>query len=199
MITILKGHRGNIDFSKPIEMNPEQRLSFITFMRNLFETIEEEEVKDLWRKRIGEKNFIRNWSTEEYILLISPDITNEEVSKRLGRSWMSIEMKRVFYIEEITKKANQKGINLYKADKETIKKLVEEYMQENNLLKLKRKKERKEKNIQEKREKDELKRLKEEIQKDKKLIGLIPGLTKEKLEEKEKRLKELEERFELNI
>ena len=76
MIKIFKGNRGNIDFQEPIKMNFEQRKKFIALMKEMFETIDVEEVGSLYRQRIGEKNFQKKWTYEEYVLLIFKEVLN---------------------------------------------------------------------------------------------------------------------------
>jgi hypothetical protein len=194
MITILRGNRLNMDFKMPIEMSSQDKDKFIEFLRELFNTVEEEE--NFRSKRIGDKSFSRVWTKEEYVLLLTLNKSNEEVSKLLGRSWMSVEMKRMTYIPEMMEYASRKGINILKSDSKILAELVENYIKEHEEELLKRKEKKVEEKRIDKEDKEDFARLPEEISKEENLIGLLGlGITKDSVEAKKKRYEELKKKF----
>ena len=193
MIIILKGDKGNVDLKHQIELDEKDKEKLIEFLRDLFYTVEEEE--NFRSERIGEKTFSKSWTKDEYRLLLTLDKTNMEVSKLLGRSWMSIEMKRMSYIPEMMRYANKKGINILKATKKVLAQLVEDYVKEHEEKMTKRKEVRKKESLRKKLEEKEYIRLKEEVPRLKEM-GNLMGLSEEDIKKNEKRLIELEREFE---
>jgi len=184
---ILRGDKLNVDLARPIKLSELQRERLVNFLRDMFYYVELKEVNIFRGSRIGEKAFMKEWEDKEYELLLKIDESNEEVVRKLGRSWMSIEMKRLDFIPEMLEYAAKKGVDIYKVD---IKELVKDYLNEHKEEIFKRKKERK-REVYELRElKEEKEMLEEEIPNLKHMIG-IGGITKEKIEEKERRLKEV--------
>jgi hypothetical protein len=148
MITILKGDMGNIDFGSPIDLTKPEKEKFVKFLKTLFYSVKEEEVSTFRFERLGNKAFSKEWEKEEYEVLLDMEKDNAEASRLLGRSWMSIEMKRMFYIDEMMAYAKKKGINLFKASKIEMKKLIEDYIREHEEELAKRREER----VEERRE-----------------------------------------------
>ena len=189
---ILRGNKNNIDFLKPTKLTELERERFINFLKNNFDFVEEREVEFFRVDRLGSKNFTREWDEEEYQLLLQIDKDNYEVSRKLGRSWMSIEMKRLDLIPQMMKDAAKKGVDIYEMD---VKEFVKNYLKEHKEELLKKKKIREEKKQEDKKRKgwiSEKQILEEEIPKFEKLIG-TPGFpSKDEIEEKKKRLEKLE-------
>jgi hypothetical protein len=193
---LLKGDKGNIDFANPIQLSEEKKERFLNFLKEMFYHVEIKEVPSFRDSRLGEKSFQREWEDEEYELLFRIDMPNESVAKQLGRSWMSIEMKRVMvdYVTKVMGYAAEREIDVYQVD---IKELVKDFLKEQNEKKLKRKEEREKANREKKEEMQEYQRLKEDIPRDEKMIGVVGSpVTKEVLEGKKERLRELKEKFE---
>jgi len=189
---LLKGDKRNIDFSSPIRLNEEQKERLVNFLRDMFYHVELKE-SSFRTDRLGADNpFNKEWEPEEFEMLLKLDETNQEVSRTLGRTWMSIEMKRISFIPEMMTFAMNKGVDIYKTD---IKKLVKDFIKEHREEILKRKEERKEENQRLKGEQVEFERLNEEIPKLEKLIGLPGFLTKEQFTEKKNRLEELKNKI----
>jgi len=190
---ILKGDKGNIDFENPLELNEIQKERFINFLKEMFHHIEEREVKTPRINRIGSKTFSRAWDDEEYELLLQIDETNNSVSRKLGRSWMAVNMRRLDFVPRMMQYASKKGINIYNID---IKELVKNFLEEHKDEIFKRKERKKKIRKKEKEQREEIERLKDEIPKDEKLVG-VPGfsITSEKINEKKKRLEELKNKL----
>lgn len=90
---LLIGDKGNIDFDSPVVMDEHQRKKFIDFLKNMFKVVKVEETDHLRIERIGDKFFTKEWTSEEYALLLELEDTNK-VAEMLGRSWMSVDIKR---------------------------------------------------------------------------------------------------------
>lgn len=154
---ILIGDKGNVDFDGPIQMTPEQKKKFIDFMKNLFAVVIEEESDKIRIGRLGDKFFARKWTPEERGLLLEiRDI--EKVSKELGRSWMSVDIKRGQFIPEFMRWVDSNGYDIVKDD---TKKLIEEFMEEKEREKEKKRKQRQVKRNNLRMLNQELKNLKE--------------------------------------
>jgi hypothetical protein len=190
---ILKGDKGNIDFESSLQLNEEQKERLINFLREIFYHVEVRESENFRVERLGANNaFNKEWEQEEFELLLKLDVPNKEVSRKLGRTWMSVEMKRISFIPEMMDYAMKKGVDIYKTD---IKKLVREFIAEHQEKILKRKQEKREEKKRVKEEYAEIQRLKEEIPRFENLAG-TPGFpNKIEVEKRKTRLKELEEKL----
>lgn len=190
---ILKGDKGNIDFSTPLRLNEEQKERLVNFLRGMFYHVELKETPSFRTERLGSDNpFNKEWEPEEFEMLLKLDEPNEEVSRKLGRTWMGVEMKRIYFIPEMMNFAMKRGEDIYKTD---TKKLVREYMKEHQEELLKRKEERKEKRIKEKEIEglqNEKSLLEEEIPRLEEMIG-VGKITSELIRTKKKRLLEIKE------
>lgn len=189
---ILRGDNMNVDFEYPIELSKEQKQRFFNFLRDKFYFVSEEETEYFRTKRMGESLFMKEWAPEELTLLFKIDVVNDEVSKKLGRTWMSIDMKRGMFIPEILAEAKKKGLDIYKID---IKKFIEEFLKEHKEELLRKSQQRKD----ERKELNDLKKerdtLKNDIPKDKQ-VGLQIGIVKQDdIDKKEAKLKRVEERI----
>jgi len=190
---ILKGDKENIDLAHPLELTEEQKERFINFFKDMFYYVEIKEIPSLGRARLGDKSFQREWADEEYELLLKIDEPNESVSRQLGRSWMSVEMKRLDRIPEMQEYASKNGVDIYKAD---IKQLVKNFLKEHKDKIFKRKEERKKGRDEEKHRKREYLALKKDIPTYESLIeSPISLITKEELEIMKERLKTLEKEY----
>ena len=137
---LLKGDKGNVDFLKHVQLSELQKERLVNFLRNMFYNVELKETNSFRTDRLGDRSFMKEWEDKEYRLLFEIDKTNGEVSKKLGRSWMSIEMKRLYWLPLMLDFAAKKGVDIYKVDiKELVKEFLKEYREEIS----KRKEERK--------------------------------------------------------
>ncbi len=189
---ILRGDKGNIDFLHSLELNELQKERFINFLKEMFYHVEKKEVKEMRTDRIGSKSFSRSWDDEEYELLLKIDETNESVSRKLGRSWMAVNMKRLDLVPKMMQYASKKGINVYNVD---TKKLVKDFLKEHKDEIFKRKEQKKKIRKEEKEQREEIERLKDEIPKLEKLAGMPGFPTKDKLEEMKREYKELKKKY----
>ena len=80
-----------VDFEAPIQMTENQRKKFISFMKEQFEDVEVEQVEEKYKEMGERKNTSRDWTAEEFLLLLTPK-SNEELSAKTERSMMSIKM-----------------------------------------------------------------------------------------------------------
>lgn len=147
---ILIGDKGNIDFDGPIRMSSEQKKQFIKLMKNLFAVVVKEECDELRIHRLGDKMFARTWTSNELKLLLEIKDT-DKIAQELGRSWMSVDIKRGEFIPEFMMWAHDKNYNILYDD---TKKLIEEFMEEKEKLKQERRNEKKKlPNLKQEREK----------------------------------------------
>lgn len=189
---ILRGNNLNVDFKSQIEMGAEKREKFIDFLKTLFYTVSQEEVKEFRSDRIGDKLFMKEWTVEELALIFKIDEVNEELVKKLGRTWMSVDMKRGMLIPQILEEAKNKKVDILKID---LKKFIQDFLDAHKEELLKHRIEKSEEKRKLKEEAEELEKLPEEISKEEKLIGITGmGITKESVEAKKKRLGELKKK-----
>jgi hypothetical protein len=115
-----------VDFEAPIQMTEEQRKKFVSFFKNLFVDVKISEVKEK-SKEMGKRTITnKDWTPEEFSLLLSPK-TNEELSVKTERSMMSIKMMRGHFVPEFMVWAKKKGYSLpVKFD------VIKEYLKEQN-------------------------------------------------------------------
>lgn len=126
---ILVGNKGNVDFDAPVPMTKVQQNSFIKLMKSIFhpDIIKIVETEEFRVDRIGDNLFQREWSAAELAKLLDVHTDTNETSEMLGRTWMSVVIKRGEVIPDLLKWANLKGYDLVKGD---IEKIIEEYLQE---------------------------------------------------------------------
>lgn len=124
---ILVGHRGNVDFDEPLELDKSKRQEFIEFVKTLFDP----NVVDLvpspyprW-ERIGQKNFQVHWDIPEYELLLGTD-SNEALTEKLGRTWMSIVNQRGIFLPDFDSWCARNGYTRKGNYRELIRKYLEE-------------------------------------------------------------------------
>jgi len=131
-VTFLVADGGNVDFDGPVELSAEERLRFLGLLRRTFDArvVEEETVSETRTARIGDQAFQRAWTDSEYAIPLEP-IGTEEMSRRLGRTWMSVVMKRGQFYGPFLEWVNAKGQSLLKGD---VEKLIKEYLEEKRLL-----------------------------------------------------------------
>ena len=124
-------------------MTPEQRERFIEMMRNLFSVIQLENTDKFRLERLGDKIFARNWTNDElkYLLEIK-DL--DTICEGLGRSWMSVDIKRGEFIPLFMTWAHEKGYDIVHGD---IKSLIEKFIEDKELDKKERREAKKNNSI----------------------------------------------------
>jgi len=100
-----------VDFEAPIQMTENQRKKFISFMKEQFEDVEVEQVEEKYKEMGERKNTSRDWTAEEFLLLLTPK-SNEELSAKTERSMMSIKMMRGHFVADFMVWAKKKGYTL---------------------------------------------------------------------------------------
>lgn len=148
---ILIGDNGNVDFDSPVQMTSEQKDKLIEFLRSMFAIVEEEPASEFRTDRIGDKFFMRSWTSSEHALLLEIEDTSK-VAEKLGRSWMSVDIKRGEFLPEFLMWAHEKNKDLLKGN---INELIEEFMKtKQEKIKEKRKRRREKKTNIEKIDKE---------------------------------------------
>jgi hypothetical protein len=157
-VTILEGSKDKIDFSAPVEMTEQQYQEFIELLEEIFaeEAVQERTMEETRSDRLGDKHFSREWTASEASLLYELEDTRA-IANKLGRSWMSVDIKRGHFLPPFLDWVDENEHDLMRDD---IKNLVEEYMEDKELRKQERKNIRKkirniEKSISEKKDKIE--------------------------------------------
>lgn len=191
---ILRGDNKNVDFESPLNLKEIKFERFINYLKNSFIFVETLEVEKFRSERLGSKFFIREWSSDEDALLFDISITTEDMARKLGRSWMSVDIRRGIIMPQILDYANKKGVDIYKVD---IKELIENYRKEHQEKIKKGREERKREREELRYRKMEYLALKKDIPAYESLIDTpISLITKEELNTKKHRLEILEKEFE---
>ncbi len=136
---VLVGNNGNIDLDGPVEMNRKQRKAFFELMRDMFAVVQEEKSNVVRFERLGNKMFLRQWGPEEYALLLEIEDT-KIISEKLGRSWMSVDIKRGEFFSNFMIWVQRKGKNIID---DNITTLIEEFLKEKENDKFLRKEKKK--------------------------------------------------------
>jgi len=195
---ILIGDKGNVDFDEPIKLSPEQFDKFVKLMSKLFAIVEVEESNKPRKARLGERiRFNRRWTEEELKLLLEIE-DNKTVAEKLGRTWMSINIKRGEWIPAFMKWAEDKGYDIIdEIARGNIKKYIIEFMEE-------REREKEVKRKRRKRKVEKLKVLEKDLKSKKQLLrtiklridcGYAQPNDKQRIAEIEKQIKEIEKQM----
>ena len=132
-MNILIGDRGNVDFDSAIPMTGHQQNLFIEFMETIFNPVEKIETISFRTDRIGDKFFGRRWNDEkEMAMLLDVNIKLEKVCELLGRTWMSVDIKRGEFDQELMMWVDSKGYSLTDGD---IEGLIKKYLDEKEEIK----------------------------------------------------------------
>lgn len=116
----------HIDLEAPIQMTGVQQEKFIEFLQNMFPDISvvydfQEASKtmpdDMKRTHIA-------WTIDDYLTLLEP-ISNEDVEEQLGRTEMSVKMRRGSFVPDFYSWMSSKGYTP-PITKEMVEKFVEE-------------------------------------------------------------------------
>ena len=122
---ILIGENWNVDFDGPIPMTESQQELFVKFMKTIFNPVKKVETNTFRTDRIGDKNFARGWDEDEIVMLFNTNMTLDQLCESLGRTWMSVDIKRGAVIPDLMRWAESKGYDLINGD---IKKIIKEYL-----------------------------------------------------------------------
>lgn len=122
---ILIGENWNVDFDAPIPMTKSQQELFVKFMKTIFNPVKKVETDTFRTERIGDKIFLREWDEDEIVMLFNTNMTLNQLCESLGRTWMSVDIKRGAVIPDLMRWAESKGYDLINGD---IKKIIKEYL-----------------------------------------------------------------------
>tara|TARA_Y100000310_G_scaffold333512_1_gene411220 strand:+ start:368 stop:991 length:624 start_codon:yes stop_codon:yes gene_type:complete len=139
-MNILIGDKGNVDFDSPVKMTDNQQQKFIEFLRSIFSVIKLEKTQEFRTERIGDKFFMKEWTGDEYAALLEIEET-DKVAEMLGRSWMSVDIKRGGFIPDFLAWTSEKGKDPLKDD---VKSLIKDFMKEKEQELLSRREKKKE-------------------------------------------------------
>jgi hypothetical protein len=114
-----------VDFDGPIPMTESQQELFVKFMKTIFNPVKKVETKTFRTDRIGDKIFSRGWDEDEIVMLFNTNMTLDQLCETLGRTWMSVDIKRGAVIPDLMRWTESKGYDLINGD---IKKIIKEYL-----------------------------------------------------------------------
>ena len=123
---LLIGDKGNVDFDYPVAMTKDQKKKFIDFLKKMFKVVKVEDADNFRTERIGDKFFMKEWTSEEYAMLLELEDTNK-VAEMLGRSWMSVVIKRGSFFPDFLAWTFQRGKDPLKDD---VRELIREFIKE---------------------------------------------------------------------
>ena len=106
---LLIGDYGHVDFAAPVAMSDAQKAAFIAFLKTRYDEVDVSQFTER-EFRLGErKRFFSAWSNAELRVLLDP-ITNDEALERLGRSWMSVNIKRGNFLPKFNAWLSEQGL-----------------------------------------------------------------------------------------
>lgn len=141
---ILVGDKGHVDFDGAVELTEKQREDFILMLRRNFAVVHVEDGEEYRHDRIGDRLFAKPWDPDELRILLEME-DNWKVSEMLGRSWLSVNIKRGFFYPDFMVWAGKKGHNIVEGD---LKKLIEEFLRDKKVEQKKRRMASKPKKVQ---------------------------------------------------
>ncbi len=123
---VLIGSEGRFDFGAPLILSDEQRAKLLDFLRKEFEPVEIEFSDEFREERLGDKpRFMAEWSKKEYAMLLLPR-GNEYLEDKMGRTWMSIVMKRKDFLPDFETWLRANSLSISQANEELIGKYLDE-------------------------------------------------------------------------
>ncbi|MBI4181813.1 MAG: hypothetical protein HY520_02495 [Candidatus Aenigmarchaeota archaeon] len=123
---LLIGDGNNIDFNDSIQMTQKQKQDFISFLSTQFAVVEEEQYEHARHQRLGDKLFGRSWTQKEYEVLFDLKDT-KKVSEMLGRTWMSVDIRRGFFMPTFLDWAREKNVDIINGE---IKSLIQRFLKD---------------------------------------------------------------------
>lgn len=99
-----------IDFEAPIYMSEGQRKKFIEGMERIFS--EKVKVENIVENKKEMGDITRHWkkfTEEDKIILANPDLSNEEIAEKMGKTTFAIQMRRGHFLMELQDWAKKKG------------------------------------------------------------------------------------------
>lgn len=102
---------GHVDLEAPINMTDEQFAIFIKFFIDNFPGVEFE-YRTEKKRNIGPIDADpKEWTLDEYVVLVRP-LSNSEIAAKLGRTEMSVKMKRGDFVPNFFAWMKKKGYTL---------------------------------------------------------------------------------------
>jgi hypothetical protein len=133
---VLVGNNGNVDFDAPVRMDDATYAKFLKLLKELFEpeVVQEAPASTFRSERLGERFFQRRWDAAEYSVLLRP-IELAKACEMLGRSWMSVDIKRGSFSPLFLAYAEQKGHEVFSMEHDQLLGLIEEFLNEKEIQK----------------------------------------------------------------
>jgi len=190
---ILIGDKGNVDFDGAIPMTEHQQDSFIKFMKTIFNPVSKVEKNNFRTERIGDKMFVRKWDdSDEIAILLDVNMELEKVCESLGRTWMSVNIKRGEIIPELMRWADLKGYNLINGN---VKEIIEEYLIEKKEIAKEKRASRSSRNKEINKLIDKIDKLKTKLNSIglRNRVGIVDTHDEEKIREANEEIKDIED------
>lgn len=127
MVLVLIGSEGQADFSVPLYLSPEKRQKMVGFLQNLLPGLGTLEVTEPPITMERGEYHMKHWTKEDYLELLK-DLSSSELEKRLGRSPMSVGMRRGEFLPAYIEWLRRKGLLEKRYDLETQNVFVDEMM-----------------------------------------------------------------------
>lgn len=121
-----------LDLEAPIWLDEEYFQKFISFLRENFP----EEVKVSYvdeKERImnaEEGKSPREFGNEELSYLLDPDMGVNQISKKTGRTEVSVKMKKAQFVPEFISWARSKEIDINEKTKEEVKAIISQFIED---------------------------------------------------------------------
>jgi hypothetical protein len=141
---ILVGNKGNVDFDGAVELSRKHREELLRFLESKFAVVHVEEGDEYRSDRLGDREFQKRWHRDELEVLLELK-DNSEVSAMLGRTWMSVNIKRGNFYSNFQVWAGKKGYDIPKSD---LKKLIEEFLKDRRIEQKKRREAKRPRKVQ---------------------------------------------------
>ncbi len=190
---ILIGNKGNVDFDGAIPMTGQQQDLFIEFMETIFNPVRKVETTSFRTERIGDQIFGRRWNDrDEIAMLLDVNMELEKVCELLGRTWMSVDIKRGEIVPELMRWTYSKGYSLIDGN---IKEIIEEYLKEKTEIAKEKRASRSSRNKEINKLIDKIDKLKTKLKSIglRNRVGIVDPHDKEKIKEANEEIKDVED------
>jgi hypothetical protein len=129
MVKIIVSEDGGVDFATPIYVSEQKANKIIDFLRALVGDIEVQHVEEPHISYDRGPSSSKRWTREEYLELLKAS-SSEELEEKLGRSDMSIGMRRGDFLPLYLEWLRRKGLLERREDHGVQEKFVDEVLSE---------------------------------------------------------------------
>ncbi len=127
MVMIIVSEDGRVDLGTPLHIGEEKANRIIDFLRELVGEVEVQHVEEPNITYDRGPSSSRHWTREEYLELLKAS-SSEELEKKLGRSDMSIGMRRGDFLPLYLEWLRKKGLLERREDPDVQEKFVDEVL-----------------------------------------------------------------------